>query len=76
MEAGVARGRTLTSLPSIRTDLRNAGANWVDEEVVVDQNLTTSRSPDDLPAFWARIVEEFAQGARAGQAIGATGGTS
>lgn len=60
VEAGVAEGRTLTSYPSIRTDLRNAGANVVDEEVVVDGNLISSRSPKDLPAFCAAIVEQFA----------------
>jgi protease I len=60
VEADVARGRRLTSFPSIRTDLRNAGAEVVDEEVVTDGNITTSRSPDDLPAFCKRIVEEFA----------------
>ena len=60
VEAGVAEGRTLTSYPSIRTDLRNAGANVVDEEVVVDGNLISSRSPSDLPAFCATIVEQFA----------------
>lgn len=60
VEAGVARGRRLTSYPSVATDLRNAGAIWVDEEVVVDANLVTSRRPDDLPAFCARIVETFA----------------
>jgi protease I len=60
VEADVARGRRLTSFPSIRTDLRNAGAEVVDEEVVTDGNITTSRSPDDLPAFCERIVEEFA----------------
>jgi protease I len=60
VEADVARGRRLTSFPSIRTDLRNAGAEVVDEEVVTDGNITTSRSPDDLPAFCERIVQEFA----------------
>ena len=59
VEADVARGRRLTSFPSIRTDLRNAGAEVVDEEVVTDGNITTSRSPDDLPAFCNRIVQEF-----------------
>ena len=59
IEAGVATGRTLTSFPSIRTDLRNAGANVVDEEVVVDKNLITSRSPEDLPAFSAAIVSQL-----------------
>jgi protease I len=60
-EADVVRGRRLTSWPSLRTDLRNAGADWVDEEVVVDGNLTTSRNPDDLDAFCAALVEQFAQ---------------
>src|ERR1700754_398927 len=60
VEAGVVAGRTLTSYPSIRTDLRNAGAHVVDEEVVVDGNLITSRSPSDLPAFCATIVKQFA----------------
>ncbi|HEV2772399.1 MAG TPA: DJ-1/PfpI family protein [Thermoleophilaceae bacterium] len=62
IEADVARGRTVTGYPSIRTDLRNAGANVVDQEVVVDQGLVTSRSPDDLPAFCSKIVEEFCEG--------------
>jgi protease I len=68
VEADVVRGRTLTSWPSLRTDLRNAGATWVDEEVHVDEGLTSSRNPDDLPAFCAKIVEEFAEGKHAGQA--------
>jgi protease I len=67
IEAGVAKGRTLTSFPSLRTDLRNAGAEWVDEEVHVDQGLVTSRKPDDLEAFNAKIVEEFAEGVHEGQ---------
>jgi protease I len=67
VEADVVRGRTLTSWPSLRTDLRNAGAEWVDEEVHVDQGLVTSRKPDDIPAFNAKIVEEFAEGVHQGQ---------
>lgn len=59
VEAGVAKGRTLTSYPSLRTDLRNAGATVVDDEVVVDGNLISSRSPDDLPAFCRELVERF-----------------
>jgi protease I len=61
VEAGVVHGRRMTSWPSLRTDLRNAGAEVVDEQVTTDGNLTTSRSPDDLPAFCERIVEEFAE---------------
>ncbi|WP_159943502.1 MULTISPECIES: type 1 glutamine amidotransferase domain-containing protein [unclassified Nocardiopsis] len=60
VEADVVRGRTVTSYPSVRTDLRNAGATVVEEEVVTDQGVTTSRNPDDLPAFCERIVREFA----------------
>jgi protease I len=70
VEADVARGRRLTSWPSVRTDLRNAGAEVVDEEVVTDGNITTSRSPDDLPAFCERIVQEFSNAARASVAAG------
>src|SRR5207253_7074236 len=62
VEAGVVRGRRVTSWPSLRTDIRNAGGNWVDEEVVVDSGLVTSRKPADLPAFNKKIVEEFAEG--------------
>ena len=62
VEADLVRGRTLTSWPSIRTDIRNAGGNVVDEEAVTDQGLVSSRSPDDLPAFCTKIVEEFAEG--------------
>src|ERR671921_815503 len=62
-EADVVRGRRMTSWPSLQTDLRNAGADWVDEEVVVDGNLVTSRKPDDLDAFDAAIVEQFAAAA-------------
>jgi protease I len=69
LEAGVVSGRTLTSFPSIRTDLRNAGAPVVDQEVATDGNLITSRSPDDLPAFCTAIVHTFARvGAAAGDA--------
>jgi protease I len=66
VEAGVVKGRTLTSWPSLQTDIRNAGGTWVDEEVHVDQGLVTSRKPDDLPAFNAKMVEEFAEGVHEG----------
>ncbi|MFC7549023.1 type 1 glutamine amidotransferase domain-containing protein [Plantactinospora sp. GCM10030261] len=62
IEAGVVEGRTLTSWPSLRTDLANAGATWVDEQVYTDNGLVSSRKPDDIPAFCAKIVEEFAEG--------------
>jgi protease I len=67
VEADVVRGRTLTSWPSLRTDIRNAGGTWVDEEVHVDGGLVTSRKPDDLPAFCAKTIEEIAEGAHARQ---------
>src|SRR5438067_4340722 len=67
VEAGVVRGRTLTSFPSLQTDIRNAGGNWVDEEVHVDQGLVTSRKPDDIPAFNEKLIEEFAEGKHAEQ---------
>ncbi|MBX5461664.1 MAG: type 1 glutamine amidotransferase [Steroidobacteraceae bacterium] len=62
IDAGVVRGRRITSWPSVSTDLRNAGANWVDEEVVVDNGLVSSRKPQDIPAFNAKMLEEFAEG--------------
>lgn len=67
VEADVVQGRTMTSYPSLRTDLKNAGATWVDKEVVVDQGLVSSRTPDDLPAFNAKLVEEIGEGKHAGQ---------
>ena len=68
IEAGVVEGRTMTAFNSIRTDLRNAGADVVDEPVVVDQGLVTSRNPDDIPAFNAKMIEEFAEGRHREQA--------
>ncbi|MFL6332682.1 MAG: type 1 glutamine amidotransferase domain-containing protein [Pyrinomonadaceae bacterium] len=67
IEAGVVQGRTLTSWPSVKTDLVNAGANWVDQEVVVDNGLVTSRKPDDIPAFNEKMLEEFAEGTHRAQ---------
>jgi protease I len=72
VEADLVRGRTLTSYPSVRTDIRNAGGNVVDEEVVVDNGLVSSRDPDDLPGFCAKIVEEFAEGPHEVANAGAT----
>jgi protease I len=63
VEAGIVKGRTITSWPSLKTDVRNAGGTWVDEEVHVDQGLVTSRKPDDIPAFSAKAIEEFCEGA-------------
>jgi protease I len=62
VEAGVLKGRTITSWPSLKTDIRNAGGNWVDEEVHVDEGLVSSRNPGDIPAFTDKIVEEFSEG--------------
>ena len=67
VEAGVVRGRKLTSWPTLQTDIRNAGANWVDEEVVMDGNLVTSRKPDDIPAFNEKMIGLFATTAAAGR---------
>jgi protease I len=62
IEAGAVRGLTLTSWPTLQTDLRNAGGNWVDQEVVVDEGIVTSRKPDDIPAFSKKMIEEFCEG--------------
>jgi protease I len=67
IEAGVVSGRTITSWPTLQTDIRNAGGEWVDKEVVVDQGLVTSRKPDDIPAFNKKMIEEFAEGVHAAQ---------
>ena len=75
VEADLVRHRTITSWPSLKTDIRNAGGNWVDEEVVVDEGLVSSRKPDDLPAYCAKIVEEFAEGEHEVAAAGAAGST-
>lgn len=68
VEADVLDGRTVTSFPSLRTDIENAGGSWVDKQVVVDQGLVTSRNPHDLPAFCAKVIEEFAEGKHGAQA--------
>ena len=76
IDAGVVKGRKVTSYETIQTDLKNAGANWVDQEVVVDNGLVTSRKPDDLPAFNRKLIEEIAEGRHAGRAMaGASTGT-
>lgn len=67
VEAGVVRGRKLTSWPTVQTDIRNAGGDWVDKEVVVDHGLVTSRQPDDIPAFNKKMIEEFGEGRHAQQ---------
>jgi protease I len=67
VEAGVVRDRKVTSWPTLQTDIRNAGGNWVDEQVVVDQGLVTSRKPDDIPAFNDKMIEEFCEGKHSGQ---------
>jgi protease I len=67
VEAGVVRDRKVTSWPTLQTDIRNAGGNWVDEQVVVDQGLVTSRKPDDIPAFNKKMIEEFCEGKHAEQ---------
>jgi protease I len=69
VEADAVRGRTITSWPSLKKDLQNAGANWVDKEVVVDNGLVSSRKPQDLPAFCAKMIEEFAEGSHAGRTM-------
>jgi protease I len=70
VEAGIARDRTLTSWPTLRTDIRNAGGKWVDEEVVVDKGIVTSRKPDDIPAFNRKMIEEFAEGEHGRRKVG------
>jgi len=76
VEADVLKGRTITSFPSLQTDIRNAGGNWVDEEVHVDEGLVTSRNPDDLPAFTDKIIEEFCEGKHEEMAASAAGSGS
>jgi protease I len=73
IEAGAVRGRTLTSWPSLKSDLINAGAKWVDREVVTDNGLVTSRKPDDIPVFNQKMIEEFAEGKHRRQKTAATG---
>jgi len=73
IDAGVAKGRRLTSYHSIQTDLKNAGAEWVDEQVVVDNGLVTSRKPADIPAFNRKMIEEFAEGIHGREGSGRRG---
>jgi protease I len=72
VEAGVVRGLKLTSWPTLQTDIRNAGGDWVDKEVVVDQGIVTSRKPDDIPAFNKKMIEEFAEGRHADRDLAGT----
>ena len=74
IDAGVVRGRRVTSWPSLQMDLKHAGADWVDEEVVVDRGLISSRKPADIPAFNQKMIEEFAEGLHGGQKMGGRGG--
>jgi protease I len=76
VEADVVRGRTVTSWPSLKTDIKNAGGEWVDEEVHVDAGLVTSRKPDDLPAFCDKLVEEICEGRHDEQALQTAGSSS
>jgi len=76
VEAGVVRGRTITSWPSLQTDIRNAGGTWVDEEVHVDAGLVTSRKPDDIPAFNEKLIEEFAEGEHEQEVQASVGGAA
>jgi protease I len=76
VEADVVRGRKLTSWPSLQTDIRNAGGEWVDQEVVVDRGLVTSRKPDDIPAFNRKLIEEIGEGIHAVQPEELTGARS
>ncbi|HEY1365718.1 MAG TPA: DJ-1/PfpI family protein, partial [Gaiellaceae bacterium] len=73
VEAGLARGRTLTSWPTLQTDIRNAGGEWVDKEVVVDQGIVTSRKPDDIPAFNEKMLEAFAERSHGRRELASTG---
>jgi protease I len=75
VEAGVVKGRKLTSWPTLQTDIRNAGGTWVDEQVVVDEGMVTSRKPDDIPAFNEKMIEEFCEGQHAGQREQTTAGS-